>query len=205
MPDWSDPQNSMSIFDTDTDESLFFRDRRESNNTQVLRERALTLARPAEFANIEAHQVGRQLIQFRAGESYYGIELSSLREILKASYIASIPCTPRFILGLIQVHGEITVAIDLVDFFGFRRTGQLPSPTTILVVEVNGSRLGIAVDELEDVRPLDNAQIKPTPAILSAVEQETTLGVVADGTVILDAEALTSHSRLRVSKRTRST
>ena len=61
--------------------------------------------------------------------------------------------------------------------------------------------LGVAVDELEEVHPLDEKDLRPTPAILGVVEQEAASGVTRDGTVFLDAEALTGHAKLCVGKR----
>jgi len=169
-----------------------------TKRAQLLKERAAQLARPAELAEIEALEANRQMIRFRAGESYYGLDLSQLCEIRKVESIATVPCTPRYLLGLIQVHGDVTPVIDLVEFFNFRRTEALPQPTTVLVIEATRDRIGLAVDELEEVHHLNERQLKSVPLILGVTEQESASGVMGDGTVVLDAEALSRHPRLSV-------
>jgi purine-binding chemotaxis protein CheW len=178
--------------------------RSQADVERVLNARADTLARSGALADVEASQVGRQMIRFRVGDSFYGIDLSHMREICKADVISVIPCTPKFVLGLIHVHGEITPVIDLMTFFGFRRVNPLPQPTMIIVLELQKVMLGVAVDELEEVYALPKQQLRNTPAILDAIEQDAVSGVMPDGTILLDAAALTAHPRLCVGKRKQS-
>lgn len=180
---------------------LFAFQRSKEAAERILLTRADALAKAVELTDVEASQVGRQMIRFRVGDSFYGLDLSQMREIRKADVISVIPCTPKFILGLIQFHGDITPVIDLMTFFGFRRVNALPQPTMIIVLEVNKVMIGVAVDELEEVHPLPKHQIRSTPAILGAIEQDAVSGVMPDGTILLDAAALTAHPRLCVGKR----
>jgi purine-binding chemotaxis protein CheW len=175
--------------------------RSQADVDRVLLDRANALAKSAALSDVEASLISRQMIRFRVGDSFYGIDLNLMREICKADTISVIPCTPKFILGLIQVHGEITPTVDLMTFFGFRRVNPLPQPFMVIVLEVQKVMLGIAVDELEEVYPIPKNQIRNTPAILGAIEQDTVSGVMPDGTILLDAAALTAHPRLCVGKR----
>lgn len=164
---------------------------------RILRERGEALAQPATFAG-DISDTSDQIICFRCGESSYGAELHQLREIRTVDSIAVVPCTPRFMLGLIQVHGDITPVVDLVEFFGFRRTEPLPRPMTVLVLDVERHSVGLAADELFDVRPLRKGKLLPVPATLNKTEREVTRGLTSDRTMVLAGDALVLHQRLRV-------
>jgi len=155
------------------------------------------LAQPATLANLTGTD-GQHIVCFRAGDSSYGVELRQLREIRPVERIATVPNTPRFLQGLMQVHGEITPVIDLVEFFGFRRAEALPSPTVVLVVARESDLLGIACDDLRDVRPLTADDVVSVPAAVNATEREIARGVTKDRTLILDGDALLTHPRLSV-------
>lgn len=171
----------------------------ESESDKVLRERATTLAQPANFTDLDSHSTGKQQVRFRCGTSHYSLELSAMREIRKVDRTAQVPCTPRYILGLIQVHGAITPVIDLVEFFGLRRPENLVFPLMIIVLEVKDYHLGLAVDDIEEVHSLSTSDIKPFPVAVGTVEREIARGVTADRTVVLNPDALIHHPRLRAS------
>lgn len=176
----------------------------EDRKREILDQRAAMLARPAELSALLAHELG-QIVCFRCGESFYGLELHHLSDIRIVERIAVIPNTPRFVLGLVQVHGDITAVIDLVTFFGFRRPEALPRPTTVLVSEVSGRSIAIACDELLDVQSLKEVDVVPVPAAVNRTEREVCRGIapvpdlaVEGKALIIDAQALVGHPRVRV-------
>lgn len=164
---------------------------------EILRQRAEVLAQSASLNELSSHD-GQHIVCYRAGETVYGVELRQLREIRPIEHFATVPNTPRFLLGLIQVHGDITPVIDLVEFFGFRRAEALPKPTVVLVIESQGQSLGLACDDLLDVRPLSIGDIVAVPAAVNVTEREVARGVTRDRTLILDGDILLHHPRLSV-------
>jgi len=191
MPD--DVVSSLNAFSLD-------RDRQQS----ILEARARLLAQPVELAALTAHDTA-QIVCFRCGASTYGLELDHLSDIRVVERIAVIPNTPRFVLGLVQVHGDITAVIDLVDFFGFRRTEALPRPTSVLVVESNGRSIGLACDELFDVQSLREVDVVPVPDAVNRTEREIARGIapipeigIDHRALVLDGQALVTHPRLRI-------
>lgn len=164
---------------------------------EILRQRAEALAHAESLNELAAHD-GQHIVCFRAGETLYGVELRQLREIRPIEHFATVPNTPRFLLGLIQVHGDITPVIDLVEFFGSRRAEALPSPTVVLVIEADGQSLGLACDDLLDVRPLSIGDVVAVPAAVNLTEREVARGLTRDRTLILDGEILLHHPRLAV-------
>lgn len=165
---------------------------------RVLDERASLLARPANFTDQFADHDVYHFVSVRVGETQYCVDLKHLKEIRIVEKIAVIPCTPKFLLGLVQVHGEISAVVDLVEFFGFRRTEALPQPTTLLIIESRGYTLALAVDQLFDVQTIGQSEMGIVPATVSRTEREVMRGITITKSLLLDVDALVTHPRLAI-------
>ncbi|OIP33330.1 MAG: hypothetical protein AUK47_19280 [Deltaproteobacteria bacterium CG2_30_63_29] len=165
---------------------------------KLLDERAELLARPANFSDQLTDRDVYHFVAARVGETQYCVDLKHLKEIRIVEKIAVIPCTPKFLLGLVQVHGEISAVVDLVEFFGFRRTEALPQPTTLLIIESRGYTLALAVDQLFDVQPIGQSEVGTVPATVSRTEREVMRGITSSKSLLLDVDALVTHPRLAV-------
>ena len=93
---------------------------------------------------------------FRLANRVFGIELSSIREILSARRITRLPGAPPTVLGLINVRGTIVTVIDL----GARLTGESARAGGSVILVDHGTRaVGMAVDEVIDVQRLDDSSL----------------------------------------------
>ncbi len=162
---------------------------------EILRERAIQLSQPVVLADL-LEESAWQIVCFRAGETTYAVPLGELRDIQRVDHLATVPCSPKFVLGLVQVHREITAVIDLVDFLGFRRSVPILQPATVVVVTSAERSLGIYCDELYDVIALSEHELIHPPATLAPIELDITRGLTADRIVVLDAPALVQHRQL---------
>jgi purine-binding chemotaxis protein CheW len=96
-----------------------------------------------------------------AGETY-GIEILSIREIIKPREITEVPRAPRFLLGILTVRGLVMPIIDLR--LRLRLDARkLTSRARILVVVHKNERFGLLVDEVRDVVRFGDAAIEPPP------------------------------------------
>lgn len=128
---------------------------------------------------------------FWVGEQLYGIEIGSVREVLKSQRTTPVPTASPIIGGLINLRGEIVTAIDL------RTRLELPPRTSgtsmSVVVSLEGEVVSLVVDSVGDVVDLSPTAIQPTPATVHPHISELMIGVFRqpDGLVqILDAKRL---------------
>ena len=159
---------------------------------RVLRERAATLARPAEA---EPDRRGlTDVVVLSVGTERYGIEVSHVAEVLADRGITPVPGTPPFVLGVLHHRGRILTVLDL---------GRLLDVPTeegaarrIVVVHAAGVTLGIAGETVTGPRAV---AVAPAPATL-AVDRggAHVLGVTTDRVALLDLETLTVDPRIRV-------
>jgi purine-binding chemotaxis protein CheW len=122
---------------------------------------------------------------FRVGKAVYGCDIADVREIVPVRRATRLPGTPAFVDGLINLRGTILTVIDL----GARLEGDrsLTEEGSVIIVDVGGRHLGLAVGEVMDVTPL---HVDPPPED-RAGDVVRGLGHLGDTVVIiLDIPAL---------------
>lgn len=118
--------------------------------------------------------MGVQVVIFTLGQEEYAIPIEVVREITSLGEIRSIPQAPAFVRGLINLRGKAIPLIDLHVRFGIqgditqKSENNLQTENTFaLIAEVHGSYVGLAVDEVREVRILDNI-VPPPPLIIAS-------------------------------------
>lgn len=139
-----------------------------------------------------------QLIVFNLGEEEFGVKIEEIREIIETKHITSIPDSPGFIKGLINVRGEIVAAIDLKARFFLIGEKDYESKH-IIIAQQEKNLFGLMVDEVTEVLRLPKANIKLAPEILTKTNREYVKGVVSIGNrliILLDLEKVLSEEEL---------
>jgi purine-binding chemotaxis protein CheW len=126
------------------------------------------------------------------------LPIADVRETLPILPITRVVLTPSCLAGVFSLRGDILPAIDLAVLLGLART-DVTDESRIVVVDHEGSTIGIVVDRLRDLRTIDT-QLEPPPTNLTASVAQLLLGVAATttGTVrVLDARAILGAEPLR--------
>jgi purine-binding chemotaxis protein CheW len=118
---------------------------------------------------------GKFLTFFLAGEEY-GIEILSVHEIIGMMPITSVPGTPDYICGIINLRGKIIPIVDLRRKFGMESIAQT-AETCIIVVHVQGVEVGTVVDRVSEVLNIAAGDIEPPPSFGKDVNTDYILGI----------------------------
>lgn len=132
---------------------------------------------------------GKYLTFVLSGEEY-GLEILSVREIIGLMNITSVPRTPDYVKGVINLRGKVIPVIDLRLKFGMAEA-EHTEETCIIVVTVRNVEMGVIVDCVSEVQNISAEQIEPPPAFGTGVETSYILGIskVEDKvTILLDIE-----------------
>jgi purine-binding chemotaxis protein CheW len=126
-------------------------------------------------------------LTFKLAEEDYGISLLKVREIIGMMPITSVPRTPDFVKGVINLRGKVIPVTDLRLRFGMTESAYTDR-TCIIVVEVKGTdstlQTGIVVDAVTEVLPVKAEEIEPTPEFGAKVDTHYILGMAnLDGAV----------------------
>ena len=119
-------------------------------------------------------------LTFTLDEEEYGIGILKVKEIIGMMDITSVPRTPEFLKGVINLRGKVIPIIDLRLKFGM---GEIPynDRTCIIVVEIDSNDstilIGIVVDAVSEVLNIKASEIEETPAFGTQLNTDYILGM----------------------------
>ena len=118
---------------------------------------------------------GKYLTFSLAGEEY-GLEILKVREIIGIMEITSVPRTPEYVKGVINLRGKVIPVVDLRLKFEMEEAKHTEE-TCIIVVAVAGIEMGIVVDNVSEVLDIDGQDIEEAPSFGTNVHTEFILGM----------------------------
>lgn len=105
-----------------------------------------------------------QLVTFQLNGENYGINVMQVQEVLRVSEIAPVPGAPGFILGIINLRGNVVTVLDTRNRFGLP-PHEVTDASRIVVIEANEQVVGILVDSVAEVVDLHQSQIDLAPHV----------------------------------------
>jgi len=141
-----------------------------------------------------------KFLTFILGNEVYGIEILKAREIIGLMDITTVPQTPEYMKGVINLRGKVIPVIDLRLKFGMPEE-EHTQETCVIVVEVNNTSLGIIVDSVSEVSDINGGEIEDAPSFGQGIDTSfiMALGKVKDKIIILlDIEAVLSSEELEM-------
>ena len=119
---------------------------------------------------------GGKFLTFQLKDEEYGLEILKVREIMGILDITTVPRTPAYVKGVINLRGQVIPVIDLRLKFGMEE-GEYDKRTCIIVVNVDGLQMGIVVDTVSEVLDIDSASIEATPSFGTKLNTDYILGM----------------------------
>lgn len=101
---------------------------------------------------------------FRLGEEIYGIDVMRIREVLRYTEITPVPGAPYYVLGIINLRGNVVTVIDTRTRFALQRV-DVDNNSRIVIVEVDKQVVGMLVDSVAEVTYLRAAEIEKAPNV----------------------------------------
>jgi len=148
--------------------------RRDLATTVRTKEWAMSQQAQTVMENV-GQQTGKHLI-FSLGGQDYGLGILQVREIIGMMGITSVPRTPEFIQGVINLRGKVVPVMDLRSKFGMPAQ-ELTDETCIVVACLGEVEMGLIVDRVSEVLDISDEQIEETPSFGAGVNTEFILGV----------------------------
>ncbi|GGD41642.1 chemotaxis protein CheW [Pseudoxanthomonas indica] len=139
-----------------------------------------------------------EFLSFTLGEEQYGVDILKVQEIRGYDAVTRLPDAPEYIKGVINLRGTIVPVIDLRLKLRLK-DARYDAFTVMIVLNVEDRVVGIVVDSVSDVIPLNAEQIRPTPEFGASVDTRFISGI---GTVdermliLLDIETLINSADL---------
>ncbi len=105
-----------------------------------------------------------QWVTFRLAGETYGINVMQVQEVLRYSEIAPVPGAPPYVLGIINLRGNVVTVIDTRNRFGLE-PGEVNDNTRIVIIEADQHVIGILVDSVAEVVYLRQSEIETAPNV----------------------------------------
>lgn len=119
-------------------------------------------------------------LAFSLANEEYGISILKVREIIGMMQVATVPKTPDFVKGVINLRGKVIPVMDLRLRFGMEDI-EYTDRTCIIVVEVEGRgvevQIGTVVDSVSEVLNVNGDEIKETPTFGVKLNTDYILGM----------------------------
>ena len=137
-----------------------------------------------------------QYVTFRLDDETYGINVMQIQEVLRYSEIAPVPGSPDYVLGIINLRGNVVTVIDTRRRFGLN-DADVTDSSRIVVMESADQVMGILVDSVAEVVYLKSSEIETAPNVGSEESARFIQGVCnKNGELIILVEfdkMLTDH------------
>ncbi len=147
-------------------------------------------------------------LTFSLAEEEYGIGILKVKEIIGMIAITSVPQTPAYVKGVINLRGKVIPVVDLRLKFGLPAM-DYTERTCIIVIEIskdNGNILiGILVDSVSEVLNIKGSDIEDTPNFGARLNTDYILGMAKTGgkiKILLDIDRVMSADDIVVLERT---
>ena len=105
-----------------------------------------------------------QWVTFSLEEETYGINVMQVQEVLKLPEIAPVPGSPDYVIGIINLRGNVVTVVDTRSRFGLPAR-EPDDATRIVIIEANRQVVGMLVDSVAEVVELNAVHIETAPTV----------------------------------------
>ncbi|MBO4749853.1 MAG: chemotaxis protein CheW [Lachnospiraceae bacterium] len=104
----------------------------------------------------------RKYIVIRLGNEQYGIDIHNVDNIVRMQKITRIPRMPKYLVGIINLRGEVLPVMSLCLKMGLEKDVYEKKTRIIVVKTEQEGSIGVIVDEVREVVTLEDTQVDNT-------------------------------------------
>ena len=162
-----------------------------------LRIRAIAMATEPEQER--ETQAKTEIIKFVLATESYGIESAFVREVYPLKDLTPLPGVPPYILGIINVRGQILPVVDLKKFLNLPEKG-LGDLNKVIILSNGQMEFGILADVVDGIQTLALEEILEAPPGITGIGEKYLKGVTKEHIIILEAESLLNDEKIIVNE-----
>jgi purine-binding chemotaxis protein CheW len=125
-----------------------------------------------------------QWVTFHLDNEKYGIKVMQVQEVLRMTEIAPVPGAPDYVIGIINLRGNVVTVIDTRRRFGLM-DAEASDETRIVIVEADNNVVGILVDSVAAVVDLRLSEVETAPNVGNDESSKYIQGVSSQGDELL--------------------
>ncbi len=117
-------------------------------------------------------------VTFALGQESFGINLQQVEEIIELPPVTKVPDAPSYVLGVICLRDQVLPLLDFIQLLRVKDAAEARPREMVILLNFGEAKLGIAVDEIQEIIRLREEEILPPPQTLSETETSKFEGVV---------------------------
>jgi len=169
--------------------------RTREEKTEILKVRARTLSKEREAKETDTDYI--EVVEFSLAYEEYAIESSYVREVYPMKEFTPVPGAPLFVVGVINVRGQILSVIDIKKFFDLPEKG-LTELNKVIIIHDNTMEFGILADVVLGTRRIMLSEIQQSLPGFTGIRAKYLKGVTQGRMAVLDAGKLLSDKNIIV-------
>ncbi|MFH1052266.1 MAG: chemotaxis protein CheW [bacterium] len=163
----------------------------------ILRERTKLLMIKPKKEDISTEKL--EVLEFSISDERYAIDVDNIIEVISLKEITHLPCTPNFILGIINVRGKIIAVISLKKFLNLPEKGNGDNKK-IIIVKHRDIELGIMSDEIMGSREILLNKLQGEVTTVSGILNDYIMGVTEERLIVLNIKALLENEKITINE-----
>lgn len=147
----------------------------------------------------EMNNAMTQWVTFRLGDETYGVNVMQVQEVLRVSEIAPVPGAPDYVIGIINLRGNVVSVLDTRKRFGLMAR-EIDDSTRIIIIEIDNQTIGMMVDAVAEVEDVEQGDIDSAPNVGNEDSSRYIAGVVSrerNLLILVDLHRLLSERELQ--------
>lgn len=101
-----------------------------------------------------------RVLAFGLGGENYCVGMNQAKEVIRIPQITKVPNSERFIVGIINLRGDIISLLDIRSFFNLKEE-EKTKQERILITDVSGESVGVMVDNIKGTLEIEEEYIQP--------------------------------------------
>lgn len=162
---------------------------------RILKERAAQISQPT--LKEKESETAMLMLEFLLSDEHYALDSRYVKEVCFINALTPIPCTPDFVLGVVNLRGEILSVLDVKRFFNLPHKG-ITNLNRVIVVQHQGVELGILADEIIGERKVVLERLQNDISNITKNNDEFVEGLTEDRLIVLNIEAFLSSEKIIV-------
>ena len=140
-----------------------------------------------------------EIIEVNINNEKYAFDIKYINEVFKPKKVTPLPCTPSFIIGIINYRGKILSAIDIRNFIGFTNdTKDSYEVREVIIVKVNDFEVGILVDNILGYYSISLEEIQKNVLTITDEKKEFFIGIARNSTMVIDIKNIMLSEKIIV-------
>lgn len=165
--------------------------------------RSILKSRAKALATEKQDEISKQdfieIIEFRLGSENYAFETEYVREVYLLNNFTPIPGLPAFVVGIVNIRGQILSIIDLKSLFNLPLAG-LGELNKIIILKNENMEFGVLADIIIGTHSVSLSSLNKSYAKMPGIGAEYLKGVSSEHLIILNAESILEDEKIIINQ-----